>query len=187
MQSKNKKTKWHREDRTKFYIKEEDHISYHGYKFYRDGIIINPAGQRQLIHVDVYGVPTIRMVYDDQKKRVNVSRIIYEMYSEEPLSFAYTVRYKDENPRNVAFDNLYIVRRKELLSEKSTVKGNEKIFTKEEADKIYEEYHKYPKSKNQFSKAHGQMSQRQLSIKYHCSIYTIEKIVAGEYYDKSNA
>lgn len=165
-------------ERVSHYVKEKDCYSYNGYKFYRDGMIVNPGNQDQPVHVDVYGIPSIGMVINKKKRRINVARVMYEMYSGEPLSMAYSVRFKDNDPHNVSYDNLYIMRRGDMLKKRK----NTKLFTREEARKIYEEYHRFPKPRNQFNVKEGQMSQRQLSIKYQCSIYIIEKIVSGEYY-----
>lgn len=146
-----------------------------GYTFDKTGIIKNKSGV--IIHARKAGnMPSIT-IRDESGNRItmNPAKVIYEKYSGEEILPNECIGFKDGDCLNIAFENLYKRKRLKVVNQQN------KIFSKDVADKIKKEYDSAPKSVNQYNRPEGAVSQRSLAKKYGCSIYIIEQIVHGKY------
>ncbi len=154
-----------------------DVYSYLGCEFTRQGEVYSRYGKKVTKIVTDNGATYVIIKPEKLKrKRLNLGRLIYEMFSGEVLGEDETIQFKDGDPTNTAYDNLQIVKKP-----KPKGKAPEKKFTDEQVQAIRDEYLNGERSQNQFDKTDKVVSMRSLMEKYNCSIGTIERIVHGKY------
>ena len=106
------------------------------------------------------------MKIDGKAVKKNKAILIYNLFADKPVDGKkYLIQFRDNDTYNAAFDNLYIISRKEYYAKKN-MNGKPK-FTDEEKNKIRKEY----KSKR------SHLSIRELCKKYSCSLLTMQKIL----------
>lgn len=164
----------------KYQKRKDGHFTFYEYCFMENGTIIDPDGNNVHVSVSKRNVPMISITFTEngiiRRKKVNPSRIMFEMYSGKHLPKMTSIVFLDGNPANIAFKNL-------RTKERNVVSWGERRFTYEEAENIRKDYFSRPLRKNQFDSNSGEyLSQRDLAEKYGCSVSTIEKVINGTYY-----
>ena len=146
-----------------------DKIDYKGYTFYRNGKIISPRGIEIQGYFFTYPYSHISIKYDGSTKKYLKAKLMYELFSGEKVSRKYIVRFKDNDPRNCAYENLYLESRKEYSNNHPHT--NEPMFNEEKRRKIWDMYYEQGTKE----KKKGAPSLRQLSHIFSCSLTTIQK------------
>lgn len=142
----------------------------YGYKVTRDATFINMKTGKVLSKLDITGIEShVNFYIEDQRVKINVDRAIYQIFSGEKLSSSMRIIHIDDDPHNHDFSNLMAVSAREYYCFK-TRKELPKKITKDQVLMIQEE------------RRTKKYTYKVLAEKYGCSIYTIFKIIKGEYY-----
>lgn len=147
---------------------------YLGYTFFRDGYVVSPHGKilKQVKEGRRSG-NNITLIVDgnsQRKKRLNVARAIYSMFSGKQLAKNEVVTFKDGNSSNISFDNLAVIKKKELLQDTC---GRSWKFTEKEEKIIRKLYSEIPG-----------ITYAKLSDIFECSSNTIQKIIKKQYHQE---
>lgn len=143
-----------------------DKVLYYGYTITKNGEIISPTGNSLNAYYFTYPYSHVTLKINDKSVKLNRAILIYELFSGEELKRnTFVIQFRDGNPANASFDNIYPVSKKEFWDEKQQRTGKKygKSLTEEEKRTIIDEY-----------KAGGQ-SFRKLSRKYNVCLATITK------------
>lgn len=173
---------------------DKDCIAYYGYYIYRNGNVTTKNGkplQKFNLH---YPYSHIKIQINKKSKRLNVARLIYGLFHEldtgETISNKSTLLFfKDNDSRNVSFDNLEVVSKKEGYARLNKVMKQDKNtgyflpkFTAQQAEEIRGKYlgaSDGRRNRNQYAKTTPSI--RELAKEYGCSAQIITKIIKGEY------
>ncbi len=134
-----------------------DCIFYYNYLICIDGAIYDRNGKELIGCLRSGKNLYISLKINGEEKKLHKARLIYELFTDKPLTPSEIIRYNDGDYLNCAMSNLYVISRKEQAQ-----KGYKSRFTKEEKEKIKKEH------------AEG-ISIRRLQRKYDCSLLTIQK------------
>ena len=141
----------------------DDVVTYHNFEIHRDGRIISPYGRELNPYTFTYKNSHVTLRYNGKSVKINRAKLIWNAFAKNPVNDTKElVRFKDGNPDNVAFDNLFVQSRKEYYDDHDSRKPK----TQEEKEMIMKDYKK------------GELSLRQLSHKYDVSLRTLKKIVS---------
>lgn len=97
------------------------------------------------------------------------SRIVFEAMTGRKLRNNETVAFRDGNPENCAWTNLYSITTAERRASLD-IDTRRRKFTREEAEAVRSEYYSTG------------TPIRELAKKYGCSVVTVNKMTRGEYY-----
>lgn len=154
------------------YLKlETNKEEYYGYTFYRNGKIVSPDGREVNGYYFTYPYSHININHDGKSEKKLKAKLMYELFSGEKVSRKFIVRFKDSDPKNCAFDNLYLESRKEFAKGKN---NKEKKFDEKTIKEINDIY--YTKERKKRAKA---PSLRELCFMYSCSLATIQKALSS--------
>lgn len=146
--------------------KEKDMVLYHGYRVYRDGRVLSQRGKELKSYYFTYPNSHISLTIEGKVVKKNKALLVYNLFSDVPADTALNVlRFKDGDTANAAYDNLYLVSRKEHYRECKEQGRSSNRFDEKTKKKIRKEYYE----KN--------MSLRALCGKYRCSLLSIQKII----------
>lgn len=158
-------------------------VLYHGYQIFRNGDVYAPNGRKIPIgtnrDLSRYVILSINSV---KKRKINIARLIYSIFSGQKLTMKEMVRFKDDNPDHLQFENLYVIHRKEYYKKNNiSVVSSSKMMDEQTVEKIKKEYgtNRSKGHINQWNKK--DISMRDLAQKYKCSLYTIQRIVHDKY------
>ena len=143
-------------------------IIYHGYTFYRDGRIISPDGYELCGYYFTYPYSHININYDGKSYKKLKAKLMYELFSGKEVPRSYIVRFKDGDPKNCAYNNLYLESRKEFIRKHPG--NNKKKLDDALCQEIKERYYD-----NNRKKKKDAPSMRELAQMYSCSLATIQK------------
>lgn len=148
---------------------DTDMIPYHGYLVYRDGRIISKSGKEISSYFFTYAYSHVSLTIDGKKVKKNKAILIYNLFSEETFDTAlYVLRFKDGDTSNAAYDNLYLISRKEYLKECRSAGRGAHRFDEETKKEIRDKYKQ------------GNLSLRQMCSEYQCTLLTMQKIINSE-------
>lgn len=142
---------------------DDDTFEYYGYRVQRDGTIISPYGNELKGYHFTYPRSHVSIVIEGKDVKTNRARLIYELFSGHKITRKEVLRFKDEDQTNVAFDNLYLIDRKEYY--KLHEGYNQKKLDKETIKKI----------KRMYNNKGKKISIRKLCEMYDCSLLTMQK------------
>lgn len=145
-------------------------IDYHGYTVFKDGKIKTPKGFESRGYYFTYPFSHVSIKYDGKTHKVLRAKLIYELFSGKQVSREFIIRFKDGNPENCSFENLYLESRKEYVER--TPNANKRKFTKQKETRIRNTYY----DKDGKKKADAP-SIRELAKKNGCSITTMQRIL----------
>lgn len=142
---------------------------YFGYMFYEDGRIISPEGRLLQGYFFTYPYSHVNINHDGKSEKKLKAKLMYELFSGEKVSRKFIVRFRDGDPKNCAFENLYLESRKDFAKDGSVrLKKFDDKTIQEIKGKYYTKEHKKKKKAP---------SLRELCFLYSCSLSTIQKIL----------
>ena len=150
---------------------EENIKNYYGYTFYRDGKIISPDGNELVGYHFTYPYSHININHDGKTEKKLKAKLVYELFSGEKVSRKFIIRFRDNNSKNCAFDNLYLESRSDFF--KAHPNGKTRKFSESTRKEIRNTY--YTEANKKRANA---PSLRELSVMYSCSLSTIQKILS---------
>lgn len=152
--------------------REEELYDYENYKVSKDGSIYDILMNKRPVLKG--GIVTI--FRNGKRCNKSAARIVYEAVSGKKLSKVDIVKTKDGNEMNVAYDNLYLEKRKTVSIRKK--------FSPEMVEKIRKEYNKEEREKNGYRGIYAHPTYEEMCDKYDCSIATMYKIINNLYGEK---
>ena len=164
-------------------IKVDDNtIDYYGYLVSTDGEIYRKdklTGEYHKLSSYCFTYPGshVSMWIDGKHKKVMKAKLIYELFSGEKLDRSVVLQFKDGDRENCAFENMYVITRKEFFQEigdynqqkfdNATRKEIKKIYSKKRPIKMPDGHKRYP-------------SVRNLCILYGCSLKLMQRTLKDE-------
>ena len=149
---------------------KNEYVDFHGYKVYRSGKITTSCGNELKGWFFTYPYSHVSMSFDGKQRKILRAKLIFELFSGKEVPKAYIVRFKDDNPQNCDFNNLYLESRAEFA--KMNPHTNERKLSKQAQRRIKKMYYNEYNEKNE-----GAPSTRELAKRYKCSLSTIQKIL----------
>ncbi len=102
----------------------QDTIIYHGYTITKNGEIISPTGNTLSAYYFTYPYSHVTLKINHKSVKMNKAILIYELFSGEELKRnTFVIRFRDGNPANASFDNIYPISKKEFWDEKQQRTG----------------------------------------------------------------
>lgn len=145
----------------------EDEAVYCGYKICRDGTVISPHGKILSPYFFSYPYSHITLRINGKALKKNRAVLIYNAFSSRNFDYRKNVMvFKDGDPQNASFENIDVISKKEYYHNTSMKHTGKEVFSEKIKRKIREEYRK-----------DDTISMRKLSLKYDCSLSTIQKIL----------
>lgn len=148
--------------------KEEILYEYGSYKVSRDGSIYDILMNKR----PVLKGGIVTLFRNGKRYNKKAARVVYEAVSGQKLTKCDVIKNKDGDETNIAFDNLYIEKRKNVML---------KHFTLEQVEQIRKEYNKEEREKHGYRGIYAKPSYNEMCDKYNCSMSTMYKIINGQY------
>lgn len=144
-------------------------VLYHGYQIYRDGRIISKSGKEISSYFFTYANSHVSLTIDGKKVKKNKAILIYNLFSDTPLDTTmYVLRFKDGDTSNAAYDNLYLISRREYLRTCRETGRGQNRFDEKTKEIIRRKY------------VQGHSSLREMCDEYKCTLLTMQKIINSE-------
>lgn len=161
--------------------KGQESTIFYGYTVYSNGDIYSPLGKK-LQRLSISDSKShVHMSILGNKLRLNIARLIYNLFSGELLTTKDFILFKDGNSQNKDISNLCKIGRTEFKNSYVNRKSTKK-FSDQEAEAIRKRYIEATDNLTNIKRGvNAKISYRSLATEYGCSICLIQQIVKGVY------
>lgn len=140
---------------------------------HRNGNIYNAAGKK----LKILKNGSVRIYINGKKHIWKAAKVVYEAFSEQKLTSGQLLIFKDNNPNNIAFDNIDVIARKDYFKDHDW--SDLFALSEKEIEEILKIKNKG--KTNPMTGERQEYSCRELATKFNVSKSTMYKVLRGTY------